>query len=160
MKRIEFEKFLPLLSSELYSFAFVLIPDDLQAGQLVVDSIQAFLIQKRETIELLFQSKNKENNIEFNRIKKETLQLVYELAKKRFHQIRLSIEETEDKRDFFHLEFDEKASLYLKDKAKMTNEEIAILTMRTKSEVLASLFSARTKMLRIVPFVSPEENRV
>lgn len=159
MKRIEFEKFLPILSSELYSFAYVLLPDDLQAGQLVVDSIQAYLIQKREYIETLFSNKNKDNHFEFNKIKKETLQLVYELAKKRFHQIRLSIEETEDKKDFFHFEFDEKAALFLKDKMKMTNDEISILMMKTKIEVLSSLFSARSKMMRIVPYVSADEAR-
>ena len=160
MKRIDFEKFLSILSSDLYSFAFILIPDDLQAGQLVVDAMQAYLITNKKNLEDFFQTKSSDLNVFFAPIKKEVLKLIYELAKKRFHQIRLSIEDISKKEGFYHLELEEKAAIFLKDKMKLNNDEISLLTMRSKSEVLSALYSARIKMIDVIPFKIHQEVNV
>jgi len=57
MKIEELQKYIQNLSPELYSFAYVLIPDDLQASQLMIDCVQSFLIQKKPLIEKMGQSK-------------------------------------------------------------------------------------------------------
>ena len=50
MKSEELQKFIQNLSPELYSFAYVLVPDDLQASQLMIDGVQSFLIQKKSIL--------------------------------------------------------------------------------------------------------------
>ena len=50
MKTSDLEKFIQSQSLDLYSMAFILIPDDLQASQLMIDTVTAFLVQKSPTI--------------------------------------------------------------------------------------------------------------
>lgn len=152
MKRLDFEKFLSLISNDLYSFAFILIPDDLQAGQLVVDSIQTYLISKKENLNQLFSARNADLNRELAPIKRALLKLVFELAKKRYHQIKLSISEKYEENDFYSLEFDEKSVLFLREKLKLSLEDIAVISGKTLSEVQAYLFSARTNMIGKIPY--------
>ena len=50
MKRKELNTLLSPLSEKLYRFAYTLIPDDLQAEQLVIDSFNAFLLRERKKL--------------------------------------------------------------------------------------------------------------
>ena len=50
MKRSEFFSLVQPLTPKLYSFAHGLLPDDFHAEQLVVDSMNAFLIRERNTV--------------------------------------------------------------------------------------------------------------
>ena len=50
MKRSEFLTLVQPLTTKLYSFAFSLLPDDLQSEQLVVDGLNAFLLKERKNI--------------------------------------------------------------------------------------------------------------
>jgi hypothetical protein len=50
MKRKDFYQLVVPLTDRLYRFAFTLIPDDLQAEQLVIDSLNAYLIKERKGI--------------------------------------------------------------------------------------------------------------
>lgn len=146
MKKIEFEKFLSIVSNDLYSFAYILIPDDLQASQLVVDSIQSLIISKRHTIDELFvDKKNSDHSLELLQIKRILMGNVYHLAKRRYQQIKLSIE-NDDIDAFYSLEVDEKSILFLKDKLKYSIEEISIVTEKTIQEVQSYLFASRAKM--------------
>jgi hypothetical protein len=160
MKRLEFEKLLSLLGHDLFSFAFILIPDDLQAGQLVVDAIGSFLISHNAKAITMAQSKIKINQSEVLFMKKELLRNVYELARKRYHQIKLSINEIENKNDFYSLDFDEKAVLYLKEKCDYNVDEVSVIVLKTRSETLGYLYGARIKMIEKIPFRVLNEVRV
>jgi DNA-directed RNA polymerase specialized sigma24 family protein len=50
MKRKDFYQLVLPLTDKLYRFAFTLIPDDLQAEQLVIDSLNAYLIKEKKSI--------------------------------------------------------------------------------------------------------------
>ena len=50
MKRMDFYHLLKPLTDKLYRTAFSLIPDDLQAEQLVIDSLNAYLIKDKKHI--------------------------------------------------------------------------------------------------------------
>jgi len=158
MKKIDFEKILSLISSDLYSFGYALIPDDLQAGQLSVDAITAYLVSKKIVLEQLLNTNTDTLKNEIPKIKMDLLKVIYDLAKKRFYQVRVSIESEHLNDGFYHLEFDEKAALYLKDKMKLSNDEISVVTMRSRAEVLASLYSGRLKMVKALPFEVLEES--
>ena len=59
MKTEELQKYIQNLSPDLYSFAYVLVPDDLQASQLMIDCVQSFLIQKKSLVERMGRTKNR-----------------------------------------------------------------------------------------------------
>jgi len=125
-----------------YSFAFVLIPDDLQATQLVVDSISQYLIVNRENL-----AKNKNNQ---EKLEECILQNIFELALKRFSQIKLSLNFTTDHREnFYRLETEERAALFLREVKKMNYEEIMWILNKTTGELKAILASARYKIFEI-----------
>lgn len=147
MKTSELEKFIQNQSLDLYSMAYVLMPDDLQASQLMVDSVQTFLIQKLALIEKwaaddsLSETEIKEN------CKIHLLKSIYTISKKRYNQLKMSFKDVEDSSGFFSLDLDEKAALYLKEQAGFDLEKIEFIMAKSRSEVLAYLYSARLKMV-------------
>lgn len=50
MKRKDFFQLVSPLSSKLYRFAYNIIPDDLQAEQLVIDGLNAYLVKEKKNI--------------------------------------------------------------------------------------------------------------
>lgn len=151
MKTDELQKYIQNLSPELYSFAYVLIPDDLQASQLMIDCVQSFLVQKKSLVEKMGQAKNKilKNHLEDTKL--HIMRIIYELARKRYHQLKISLSDVENNANFFSLELHEKAMLYLKEKSQFSLEQIELITLSTRSEVLAHLYSARIKMAAKMP---------
>jgi hypothetical protein len=158
MKQVELEHLLSRLGSELYGFAFILIPDDLQAHQLVVDSVGAILISKRNYFESLMYIKKKFFENEEKYLRQNLYKNVYELSKKRFHQLKLSVIENQELGFFYTLDFDEKALLYLREKCRLTNDEISFVTSKNKQEVISMLYSARLKFIDKIPYSKIETN--
>jgi hypothetical protein len=151
MKTEELQKYIQNLSPELYSFAYVLIPDDLQASQLMIDCVQSFLIQKKPLVEKMALTKNKivRNLLEETRF--HLMKIVFELSRKRYKQLKVSFYAVEHSGGFFSLDFDEKAVLYLKEKANLDLDQIEFITGAIRAEILAYLYSARIKMTELMP---------
>ena len=151
MKIIELEKLIKNLGTDLYSFAYILIPDDLQATQLMIDSVSAFLIQNKIMIDKW--SSNSESDLDYisNDVKKNLYKSMYELSKKRYNQIRLSLKTIEDSSGFFSLDFDDKVAIFLKEKTSFSLDVIEFVLGQTRTEVLAHLYSARLKMVKNIP---------
>lgn len=146
MRTDELETIIKNLGPDLYSFAYILIPDDLQAGQLIIDASQNFLIRKKSYIEkILTGSANKEISLE---IELRLLQAIYEIAKKRFHQIKMSFEGGDKNNFFLSLEFDEKAMLYLRMRADLEIDQIEMIMSKDRSVIVAFLAAARSKMIQ------------
>jgi hypothetical protein len=161
MKIKELQSFVQKLSPDLYSFAYVLIPDDLQASQLIIDCVQSFLIQKTVLIDKLQQAKSKE--VESALLDEARLQLqkiIFEIAKKRYQQLKISFQDVESEIGFFSLEFEEKAVLYLKDKIGHSLDTVEMITSLSQSEILANLYVARVKMSQQFPIQSPEASLI
>lgn len=151
MKTEELQKYIQNLSPELYSFAYVLIPDDLQAAQLMIDCVQSFLIQKKTLVEKMGQTKNKIITNLLDETRLNIIKIVYELSRKRYQQLKISLSDVEGNGGFFSLDFDEKAILYLKEKAGFDLERIEFVTSNSRSEVLSHLYSSRIKMAEFMP---------
>lgn len=147
MKTLVLEKFIQNLSTDLYSFAFILIPDDLQATQLMIDAVSAFMIQKKSLIEKWSSANESELKENSSDIKIHLYRLMYELSKKRYNQLRMSFKDVEDSSGFFSLEFSDKAALFLKEKSDFEFDVIEFILGQSKNEVLAHLYSARLHLL-------------
>jgi hypothetical protein len=144
MKTPELEKFIQNLSPDLYSFAYILIPDDLQATQLMIDSVAAFLIQKKS---LLDKWMSQDEATFKEDLKVHLYKSMYDLSKKRYNQLRMSFKNIEDGSGFFSMEFDEKAVLFLQERTDFRPELIEFILGKTRGEILAYLYSARIKMV-------------
>ena len=155
MKTLELEKFIQNLSSELYSFAFILIPDDLQATQLMIDSVSAFLIQKNSLVDKW--SAATETELTHNRtdIRIHLYKSMYGLSKKRYNQLRMGFK---DVSGFFALDFDDKAALFLTEKTEFSIDIIEFILSKTRTEVLAHLYSARITMVSNLSSNSSAQN--
>lgn len=151
MKTEELQKYIQNLSPDLYSFAYVLIPDDLQASQLMIDCVQSFLIQKKSLVEKMGLTKNRIVINLLDETKLHLLRIVFDLSRKRYQQLKMSFKDVEQSGGFFSLEFDEKAVLYLKEKAGFDLNDIEFVTSSLRSEVLSHLYSARIKMTEVMP---------
>ena len=158
MKIEKLQKFIQNLSPELYSFAFVLIPDDLQASQLMIDSVQSFLIQKKILIDKMGLSKNKIVQSLLDEAKLHLLKIIFELSRRRYQQLKLSFKDVECTGGFFSLDFDEKAVLFLKDKALFSLNEIEFITSGSHAVVLSHLYVSRIKIADFMPNHLLQEN--
>ena len=70
MKTIELEKFIQNLSPDLYSFAYILIPDDLQATQLMIDAVSVVMIQKISILDKWMMTSVDKSQATFEEIKR------------------------------------------------------------------------------------------
>ncbi len=153
MKIIELEKFIQNLSPELYSFAYILIPDDLQATQLMIDAVSSFMVQKKSHIDRFMQIQEKDEAIFFEEIKINLFKSMFEISKKRINQLKLSLSHPEEDHSFFKLEFDDKAALFLKERGQFDLEAIESILGQTRAEVLAHLYSARLHLSERLPSI-------
>lgn len=151
MKTIELEKFIQNLSTDLYSFAYILIPDDLQATQLMIDSVSAFMIKNKFLIDKWKVADEADSLEHSTDIRTHLYKSLYDLSKKRYNQLRLSFKDLEDKSGFYSLEFDDKAVLFLQERTDFSLELIEFLLSKTRGEVLAHLYSARMTMVSKLP---------
>jgi hypothetical protein len=146
MRTDDLETIVKNLGPDLYSFAYILIPDDLQAGQLMIDAVQNFLLRKKSYIEKILQENvNKESALE---IRLRLFQAIYEIAKKRFHQIKMSFSVADTSNFFLSLEFDDKAMMYLRVRASLEIDQIEMIMNKDRSTILAFLSDARIKMIQ------------
>jgi hypothetical protein len=155
VKKKEFETYLHHYHPELFSFAFSLVPDDLQAEQIVIDSVANVLVSEKDFIqELLDQpflvENSKRNNDE---LFKKLLHAAYMLGEKRFYQIGDSLQTSEKKRSFaafYRLCVLDKAVLYLNYKLNFKAEDIAIVTGGSKLDVIPMLDAAKFELTQLM----------
>lgn len=140
----DFEIYLKNLHPDLYSFSYILIPDDLQASQLIVDSLANVMLEKKSMVERIL-SKNDHNDEDLKLLKSQIFKAIFEIAKKRFHQIKSAVD-LENLDPFYHLEFEERATVFLKHRYKINIELICFITNMGHDELVAVLSRARTKL--------------
>jgi hypothetical protein len=108
----------------LYPFAYVLIPDDLQAKQLIIDAYSVKLIDRNlDQDDKLF-----------------LMMEIWNLAIKRYHQV---INGLDVSGPYWKLTIEERSILYLKYKAKLNNEVIEQILGIMKSEFVNKLILAK-----------------
>ena len=149
MKTADLEIIIKNLAPELYGYAYILIPDDLQAGQLIIDATQNFILRKKTYIDKILLADATEEVV--SEIQLRLFQAIYEIAKKRFHQIQMSLNSLKDHDNFFlSLEFEEKSMLYLRVRAAFDIAQIEMVMNKDRATILAFLSDARMKMIQQV----------
>lgn len=147
MKRSEFFSLLQPLTSKLYSMSYSLLPDDLQAEQLIIDSINAFLL--RERTQLLKRTIDPDNKKEIQLLRrsyfKSILRYMGDIGVRRSHQLseQMRLSRPENYESFFSLEPKVRFAMKLRYEAQFNVEEIEDILQIPRYEVIEKLHNGR-----------------
>jgi hypothetical protein len=151
MKRKELNTLLSPLSEKLYRFAYTLIPDDLQAEQLVIDSFNAFLLRERKKLiarEIDLTSKNG-SQILRRQYFKGILQHMLEIGVRRSIQLneQLKITRPQEYGPYYSLDPKVRFVMSLRYDAQFSVEEIEEIVQVPRYEVIEKIHNGRFLLL-------------
>lgn len=147
MKRMEFFEIIAPVSDKLYRFAFNLIPDDLQAEQLVIDAFNAFLIkEKKNILSKEFEMQDKKSLQLLRRsFFKGILSYMSEIGARRSMQLmeQMKLTRPAEFTNFFGLDAKVRAVLTLRYDFQFTVVEIEDILHMPRYEVIEKLHNGR-----------------
>lgn len=152
MKRIDFYQLLSPLTEKLNRMAYCLIPDDLQAEQLVVDALNAYLIKEKKNIiatENLDSLSKKDLQLKRRQIFKGILKFMSEIGVRRSTQLKDQMMKTRplDFEVFYRLEPKVRLVISLRYDFQFTVEEIEDIVSMPRYEVIEKLHNGRFLLL-------------
>lgn len=150
MKIKVIENYLKGHGPEFFQMAHILIPDNLQARQLVLDSIMNFLLEKRDDLkERVEMVSDEDHGVFLFSLKKRVMKKIVELAGKRFDQVKESLDSHDIDGEFYHFyqcSIDEKIVLFLKYKLNWDWSELGEILNMSKIDVISLVNSAKSKL--------------
>lgn len=151
MKRKEFFQLAYPLTDMLYRFAFMLIPDDLQAEQLVIDSLNAYLLKERKSIlrkDINLESK-KETQIMKRTLFKSLLRNMCDIGARRSVQLseQMKLERPDEYASFYALDAKVRFVIGLRYEAHFSVEEIEEVVQMPRYEVIEKIHNGRFLLL-------------
>jgi DNA-directed RNA polymerase specialized sigma24 family protein len=151
MKRKDFYQLVLPLTDKLYRFAFNLIPDDLQAEQLVIDSLNAYLLKERKSIlrkEVDIEQK-KEAQVLRRMYFKGILRYMGDIGVRRSAQLseQMKTFRPDEFIQFYSLEAKVRFVIALRYDAQFTVEEIEEIVQMPRYEVIEKIHNGRFLLL-------------
>jgi DNA-directed RNA polymerase specialized sigma24 family protein len=151
MKRKDFYQIALPLTEKLYRFAYTLIPDDLQAEQLVIDSINAYLLKERKSImkrEVDITSK-KETQLLRRTYFKSILKHLCDIGVRRSLQLseQMKVLRPKEFAPFYSLEPKVRFVISLRYEAQFSVEEIEEIVQMPRYEVIEKIHNGRFLLL-------------
>lgn len=151
MKRSEFFSLIQPLIPKLYSMAHGLLPDDLQAEQLVIDSINGFLVKESSSLlkrELKINDK-KEIQLLRRSYYKTILRNLSDIGSRRSFQLKeqMQMQRPENYAGFYALEPKIRLALKLRFEANFSVDEIQDILEIPRYEVIEKLHNGRYLMV-------------
>lgn len=151
MKRSEFFSLIQPLTPKLYSMAHGLLPDDLQAEQLVIDSINAFLVKESSTLlkREVKPTDKKEIQLLRRTYYKQILKNLSDIGARRSFQLKeqMQIQRPESYEAFYALEPKIRLALKLRFEANFSVDEIQDILEIPRYEVIEKLHNGRYLMV-------------
>lgn len=151
MKRKDFFQLVTPLTEKLYRLAYALIPDDLQAEQLVVDSFNAYLLkEKKEILKREVDLKNKKELQVLRRIYlRGILKYTCAIGQRRAMQLldQTQVSRPENFKSFYALDPRVRMVVSLRYDLQFSVEEIEEIAQILKYEVIEKLHNGRFLLL-------------
>lgn len=151
MKRSDFNKLVAPLSEKLYRFAFTLVPDDLQAEQLVIDSFNAYLLKEKKRILANEIDLNSNKNLQVQRRQhlRSILRYIFEIGVRRSIQLseQLKLSRPNEYAIYFSLEPKTRFVMSLRFDAQFSMEEIEEIVHAPRYEVIEKIHNGRFLLL-------------
>jgi DNA-directed RNA polymerase specialized sigma24 family protein len=148
MKRKDFFQLLQPLTEKLYRMAYSIIPDDLQAEQLVIDALNAYLIKEKKSILAardLETLTKKDIQVRRRFYFKGIIRYMGEIGLRR--SVQLKLKKSTDFQSFYQLEPKVRLTLSLRYDFQFTAEEIEDITGMPRYEVIEKLHNGRYLLL-------------
>lgn len=151
MKRKDFYQLVLPLTDKLYRVAYALIPDDLQAEQLVIDGMNAFLLKERKS--LLFRDVDLNNKKETQPLRrhyyKGILRYLCDIGIRRSTQLteQMQLSRPEEYGAFYALEAKARLVLSLRYEAQFSVEEIEDILFAPRYEIIEKIHNGRFLLL-------------
>jgi hypothetical protein len=144
MDRQEVFKYIRFISKKVYKFSYAMMADELQAEQLFVDGINAFVLKNKEQLNQI-----DSEQLPASKMRKwfylEIMQECYDLATKRWQQLQIA---GSAPNGFSKLTPLQKAVLFLKEVEGQSFEAIAKICSIDTQTVIESIYSARDILIR------------
>ncbi len=147
MKRNELISIVDSIIPGLYSFSYALIPDELQAEQLIVDAYSVFLIREAEDIEALEAQSARERAASKKFAQTSLLIDIFDLAKKRAPQLTSLLRNVREYGRFYELDILHRGVLGAKENLHLNNIQIGEVFALKSHQVLEALHNARAVLL-------------
>lgn len=147
MNKSELAPLIDSLIPGLYGFGYCLVPDELQAEQLVVDAYSVFLIRDGQNLrDLDLAGGSKERARAKRYIQNQMLADMFDLGKKRAPQLRALFRNLTENQDFYGLELAQRACLYAKEHLGCAHEDLEEIFAMKKHQIVELLHNARVLM--------------
>jgi DNA-directed RNA polymerase specialized sigma24 family protein len=151
MKRKDFYQLVLPLTERLYKFAYNMIPDDLQAEQLVIDSLNAYILKERKSIirkEVDLESK-KELQVLRRQYFKGVLRYMCDIGVRRSTQLteQMKVIRPDEYALYYGLEPKVRFVIALRYEAQFSVEEIEEIVQMPRYEVIEKLHNGRFLLL-------------
>lgn len=151
MRRKEFYQVVAPLTEKIYSLAYSLLPDDLQAEQLVIDSVSAYLLKEKKWInnkEVNLQNK-KEIGLVRKVIFKSIIRYLSEIGIRRALQLseQMRLDAPEEFARFYSLDPKVRLVLRLRYDNHFSADEIADIFEVPRFDIIEKLHNGRFLML-------------
>ena len=151
MKRMDFYELVQPLTEKLYTIAYSLVPDDLQAEQLVIDGINAFLIKEKKAIfnKQIDKENKKEVQLYRRTLMKGILRYLSTIGIRRSTQLldQMRLTRPTEYSAFFSLEPKVRIILRLRYDSQFTVEEICDIIQVPRYEVIEKIHNGRFLLL-------------
>lgn len=151
MKRKDFYQLALPLTDKLYRFAYTLIPDDLQAEQLVIDSINAFLLKEKKSIlnRAIDMTSKKETQLIRRVYFKSILKYLCDIGVRRSVQLseQMKVLRPKEFAPFYALEPKVRFVISLRYEAQFSVEEIEEIVQLPRYEVIEKIHNGRFLLL-------------
>lgn len=148
MNKAELAPILDHLLPKLFSFAYSLIPDELQAEQMVIDAYSVFIILEKERIESYqLDSTRRGQRTRFKRfLLKGLLRDILKIALKRSPQLG-QFKSGENYQEFYLLDISERATLYMRDILGLDLDEVQEVMQFKKHQAIEKVYNARNNLI-------------
>lgn len=151
MRRREFFDLVLPLSDKLYRFAYTLIPDDLQAEQLVIDGLNVYLLKERKNLQRreVDMTDKKETQLLRRMYFKGILRHISEIGIRRAIQLteQMRLNRPQGFEAFYSLEPKVRLVISLRYEAMFTVEEIEEIVQCPRYEVIERIHNGRFLLL-------------
>ena len=151
MQRKYLTKHLNDLYPAAYSLSFILVPDNLQAEQVCIDSLKLLMLKENNLMEQIVAVADKRREPLLEQLKKVYFKHICALGIKRFGQLRGS---SSTKRDhhcgaFYDLSVLQRSALFLKGRLRFDLDDIEFIINRDRYDVLSYLAKSRDCLLQV-----------
>lgn len=158
MKKAQLQTLVNSLIPKFYSFAFALVPDELQAEQMVIDAYAVFVVREKNFIaKFKYSDDKKEKSIFKKYIMSHMINEIFKMGVKRSSQLRILGNRNHGQYEsFYNLKTNQRAILFLKESFKYNVETIQDILGLEKYQVIETLYNGRQSILAVNEL--PENN--